>query len=126
MADTTTKAGIHEIPARRDVPAANRWNLGKLSRDDASWDADLGTFEAMAPRIGAFQGTLGSSPESLYAALAFHKEYSMLDERLGYYAHLRQTEDEGDSGSRGRMSRFGSWAEWGANPNLPKKTGDEP
>jgi oligoendopeptidase F len=106
MADTTTKAGNHEIPARKDVPAAHRWNLDKLSRDDATWDADLKTFEAMVPRIGAFQGTLRQSSDALYAALAFNKEYSMLDERLGYYAHLRQTEDEGDSGSRGRMSRY--------------------
>jgi len=96
----------HEIPARKDVPAAHRWNLSRLSRDDGAWDADLKVFEAMMDRIPAFQGTLAKSSDSLLAALSFNKDYSILEERLGYYAHLRQSEDEGDSGSRGRMGRF--------------------
>ncbi len=96
----------HEIPARRDVPAAHRWNLSRLYADDRAWEAGLSAFEAMVGRIEAFRGTLASSADALYAALSFYKEYSMLDERLGYYAHLRQTEDEGDSDSRGRMARY--------------------
>lgn len=96
----------HTIPERKDVPAAHRWNLAKLSKDEASWDNDLKSFEAMMDRIAAFRGTLATSSDALFAALAFYKEYSMLDERLGYYAHLRQTEDEGDSASRSRMGRY--------------------
>ncbi|MBU0928634.1 MAG: oligoendopeptidase F [Spirochaetes bacterium] len=99
-------ANEHEIPARADVPAEYRWNLSKLSESDASWDASLKAFEAMMDRIPGFRGTLAASSDSLYAALSFNKEYSMADERLGHYAHLRQTEDEGDSGSRGRMARY--------------------
>ncbi len=96
----------HEIPLRKDVPAEHRWNLSKLSGDSANWDTDLKKFETMMERIPAFQGTLSTSSDTLHAALAFNKEYSLLEERLGYYAHLRQSEDEGDSESRGRMSRF--------------------
>jgi len=99
-------ANTHDIPARKDVPAAHRWDLSSLSRDEATWEAGLSSFESMMDRIPAFRGTLAASSDALYAALAFRKEYSMLDERLGYYAHLRQTEDEGDSASRGRMARY--------------------
>ena len=96
----------HEIPLRKDVPAAHRWNLSKLSESDAAWDRDLAVFESGIAAAAAFQGTLAQSSESLYAALTALRGHSMLEERLGYYAHLRQTEDEGDSGSRGRMGRF--------------------
>lgn len=99
-------ANTHDIPSRKDVPAKDRWNLSRLCKDDATWELDLKGFETMMERIPAFRGTLAASSDSLYAALAFNKEYSMLDERLGYYAHLRQTEDEGDSTSRGRMARY--------------------
>ncbi len=99
-------ANKHEIPARKDVPVTDRWNLSRLCKDDATWELELKGFESMMDRIPAFRGTLATSSDSLYAALSFNKEYSMLDERLGYYAHLRQTEDEGDSTSRGRMARY--------------------
>lgn len=96
----------HAIPERKDVPVAHRWNLTRLSKDEASWDHDLKLFESMMDRIAAFRGTLATSSDALFAALSFNKEYSMLDERLGVYAHLRQTEDEGDSASRSRMGRY--------------------
>jgi len=96
----------HEIPLRKDVPAEARWDLSKLSPDEASWDADLKRLEAMIPKAEALRGSLAVSSDSLYAALAFNKEYSMLEERLGNYAHLRQAEDVGDSATRGRMGRF--------------------
>ncbi len=95
-----------EIPLRKDIPAEHRWDLSKLSKDEASWDRDLGVLDAMIAKIPAYQGTLGTSSDSLYAAVAFAREYGILEERLGYYAHLRQTEDEGDSSARGRMGKY--------------------
>ncbi len=124
-------ANQHEIPARKDVPAADRWDLSRLSKSDTDWEVDLKAFESMMDRIPAFRGTLALSSDSLYSALFFNKEYSMLDERLGYYAHLRQTEDEGDSTSRGRMARYmmaatkgsGAWS-W-FTPELQRVPGVE-
>ncbi|GAB1456742.1 MAG: oligoendopeptidase F [Spirochaetia bacterium] len=99
-------ADEHDIPARKDVPAAFRWNLSRLSKDDATWETSLSTFEGLVDKVSAFRGTLSASSDALYGALTFNKEYSMLDEKLAYYAHLRQSEDEGDSVSRGRMARY--------------------
>jgi len=95
-----------EIPARKDVRPEDRWSLSKLFPDENAWERGLADLKARIPRIAAFQGTLARSPESLLAALAFYRDYGILEERLGYYSHLRQTEDEGDSEARDRDGRF--------------------
>ncbi|MBN2874487.1 MAG: oligoendopeptidase F, partial [Spirochaetales bacterium] len=120
----------HPIPNRRDVPSENRWDLSRLFKNEADWEASLVVFESLIERVQSYRGTLADSSDALYAALTFNKEYSMLDERLGYYAHLRQTEDEGDSASRGRMGRYmmaatrgsGAWS-W-LTPELQRVPGD--
>jgi oligoendopeptidase F len=95
-----------EIPLRKDVPASYRWDLSRLSTDEQSWEHELGVLDSMIGKIPTYRGTLGVSSDAFYATLVFAREYGMLEERLGYYAHLRQTEDEGDSVSRGRMGRY--------------------
>jgi oligoendopeptidase F len=108
----------HEIPLRRDVPAKDRWNLKALFPSEEAWEAGLKDYAARTPKIASFKGSLGKGPESFLAALSFYGDFSLLEERLGYYADLRQTEDEGESSSRGRYARFmmaateaqGAWA----------------
>ncbi|MFP4377193.1 MAG: oligoendopeptidase F [Spirochaetales bacterium] len=94
------------VPTRADVPAEHRWNLHKLYENDEAWEEGLKKLEAMIPRVGEFKGKLGDSADQLHKTIEFYEESSMLSERLAYYAHLRQTENEGDSEARGRMSRF--------------------
>lgn len=95
-----------EIPARKDVADGYKWKLNKLYQDDSAWEKGLLEYEGMTGKIAGFKGSLASSSDALYKALVFFRDYSLLEERLGYYAHLRQSEDEGDSGSRGRMARY--------------------
>jgi len=96
----------NDIPVRKDVRPEDRWNLSKLFPDDAAWERGLSDLKSRIPRIASFKGTLARSPESLLAALAFFRDYGILEERLGYYADLRQTEDEGDSENRARAGRY--------------------
>ena len=96
----------HEIPVRADVPAEHRWSLSRLYPSDEAWEAGLNELEVMIPKIAAFRGTLAESADRLHAVIVFYRDYGLLEERLGYYAHLRQTEDEGDSASRARMGRY--------------------
>ncbi len=49
---------------------------------------------------------MGSSARSFVTALTAYRDAGILDERLGYYASLRQSEDEGDAVSRGRFARY--------------------
>ncbi|MDE0193041.1 MAG: oligoendopeptidase F, partial [Gammaproteobacteria bacterium] len=101
MATTTTA-----IPQRSQIPAADRWDLGKLFPAEEAWEQGLEEYEKMVPRIAAFKGTLGESAAGLLACLEFLNELEMLDERVGYYAMLRTSEDAGDSDNQGRFARY--------------------
>ncbi len=94
------------VPQRSEVPVSDRWDLSSLFEDEASWEQGLKAYDSMTPRIAALKGTLVSSREAFIAALEFYRDFGILDERLAYYASLRQSEDEGDDASRGRYSRY--------------------
>jgi oligoendopeptidase F len=94
------------IPLRSEAAPENTWDISKLFSSDAAWDEGLKEYEKLAERIPGFQGTLGKSAESLAAYMDFSKEFGVLEERLNYYADLRQTEDEGNSAARTMTGRF--------------------
>jgi oligoendopeptidase F len=96
----------HRIPLRSELDRQNTWDLSKLYADDGAWKADLERYEKMAGGIPPFQGTLGKSAETLADYLDFARDFNILEERLGVYAELRQTEDEGDGAARTMTGRF--------------------
>lgn len=105
MTETTQKT-----PLRSEVPAEHKWSLHKLFADDEAWEDGLRDFEARAPGLDTFRDTLHQSPARLRELLDFVHELGLLEERLGYYAHLRVSEDIGDSRAQGRMARYVSVA----------------
>ncbi|MDR2617928.1 MAG: oligoendopeptidase F [Treponema sp.] len=94
------------IPSRAEAAKENTWDLSKLFSGDEEWNAGLAEFEKDAEKIPSFRGTLGNSAENLAAWLDFSRDLGILAERLGYYAELRQTEDEGDSGARTMTGKY--------------------
>ncbi|MHC6201748.1 oligoendopeptidase F [Breznakiellaceae bacterium SP9] len=94
------------IPTRAHVAAADTWDLSALFADDGAWAQGLADYEKRIEAIQAFKGTLGVSAETLAAFLCFRRDFGILEERLSYYAELRQTEDEGDSRARAMSGRF--------------------
>ncbi len=100
MSDTVT------IPQRSEVPAADQWDLTRLFPSAAAWERGIAEYEAMLPRIAAFKGTLGQSPAALRACLEFLNELELMDERAGYYAQLRSSEDAGASDNQARFARY--------------------
>ncbi|MDR1932538.1 MAG: oligoendopeptidase F [Spirochaetales bacterium] len=94
------------LPERKDVPGGDRWNLSKLYPSDAAWEAGLELYRQMSAKIESFKGTLGESADKLKACLDFMTELGMLEERLGYYAHLRQSEDGGDGLTQDMYARY--------------------
>jgi len=94
------------IPQRSQIAAADQWDLAKLFPDEDAWERGLEQYQELVPRIAAFKGTLGQSPAALRACLEFLNELELLDERVGYYAHLRTSEDAGDSEHQGRFARY--------------------
>ena len=94
------------IPSRGEIAVENTWDLSKLFSSDKEWEAGLAEYEKKAEKIPSFQGTLGASAKSLASWLGFVKDLNILAERLGYYAELRQTEDEGSSEARAMTGKF--------------------
>jgi oligoendopeptidase F len=94
------------LPARKDVPVQDTWDLTLLFADDAAWESAFADFTARIADYAPFRGTLGSGPERLLELLRFETEFERLGERLGTYAFLKHTEDVADAAYQGMKSRF--------------------
>jgi oligoendopeptidase F len=95
-----------KLPARRDVPVGDTWDLSSLFSSDAEWEAALAEWEQMIPGFEAFAGTLGESPERLAECLAHDLAVDRAGDRLGTYAHLRASEDQAAAESQRMVGRF--------------------
>jgi len=95
-----------KLPARRDVPVGDTWDLSSLFSSDAEWEAALAEWEQMIPGFEAFAGTLAQSPERLAACLAHDLAVDRAGDRLGTYAHLRASEDQAAAESQRMVGRF--------------------
>jgi len=95
------------IPERSEIPAGHKWNLSSLFEDDAAWEKNFTVLGGMLPEAEEKRKTdFRVDADALFATLKAYEQYLMLEERLGYYAHLRVTEDEGKSAPRGIFARF--------------------
>ena len=84
-ADATPAASTANPPAT--------WNLTTLYADDAAWDASRAKVIAQLPEIKALQGTLGTSPASLLAAMKKMSDVRREVARLDTYANLKGDEN---------------------------------
>ncbi|MDR0910882.1 MAG: oligoendopeptidase F [Spirochaetaceae bacterium] len=97
---------VNKIPTRAEIEQKDKWDLSKLFKSDADWDAAFVKLDACAEKGLGFKGTLGKSAENLLHFLDFEKELGILEENLGCYAQLRQSEDEGDGAARTMLGKF--------------------
>ena len=97
---------MDKLPARKDVPAGDTWDLATLCASDATWDESLAIWEERIPQIAAYQGTLGTSPERLAECLEHDAAFDREADRLGTYASLRVSEDVGAAAAQRMMGRF--------------------
>jgi oligoendopeptidase F len=95
-----------KIPERNEIPDEFKWDLSQLSPSDDQWEQDLLKLEKRIPLFDRYQGSLGGSAGQLKECLDFLKDTEILDERLGYYAHLRTAEDVGSSIHQDRFARY--------------------
>lgn len=101
---------VSSIPKRSEVPASDCWDLSSLYESVESWEADFVLFEQRIEGYSEFEGKLSEGPEVLLKLFEFDIEIDLLAERLGTYAFLRTTEDQGDSSSQALVGRFQSVA----------------
>ncbi|HEX3997577.1 MAG TPA: oligoendopeptidase F [Pirellulales bacterium] len=97
---------IQKLPPRSAVKAADCWDLSSLFKSDAAWETAFKKWETRIPNYSQFSGKLAESPKSLAACLEFDLDFDRMAERLGTYAHLKVTEDNGNSSYQRMLGRF--------------------
>lgn len=97
---------MKSIITRNEQKPEDTWDLSSLYDSHAAWEQDLQRLTSYVPQIAEYPGTLDRSAERLREYLDLSVEIGMLEERLGYYAMLRQSEDAGDSENQTRFNRF--------------------
>lgn len=97
-------------PKRSEVAASDCWDLSSLFDSAEAWEADFKVFEEKIQGYTAFEGKLSSGPQAIRDLFEFDIEVDRLAERLGTYAFLRTTEDQGDSTAQALVGRFQSVA----------------
>jgi oligoendopeptidase F len=93
-------------PKRDDVAIEDTWDLATLFANEDDWLASLREFEKQIDGFTPFAGTLDVSAQSLADCLAFDLQVDRLGERIGTYAFLKTTEDQGNSHYQGMVARY--------------------
>ena len=103
---TATNQAANSNPKRSDVSVSDTWDLTSLFESDDSWLAVLSQFENEIAGFAQFSGRLIESAEVLAQCLSFDVKLDRLGERLGTYAFLKTTEDQGNSHYQGFVARY--------------------
>lgn len=94
-----------KIPLRKDVPAEHKWDLTKLYKDEAEWEADLARIPSLTEKFVVFKGRLAESSGTLFAALKADDELSLLIEKVYHYASLMNEADQSESANQERYNK---------------------
>ncbi len=93
------------IPARKDVPDKDKWNLSSIYKSDDEWEAALKTIPELTKKAAAYKGRLGESTVTLLAALKELEAANLAMETVYHYASLQHEADEDDSAATDRDGR---------------------
>lgn len=96
------------IPGRADVPAEHRWNLDSLFTSDTAWDTALEELSRAGNAVCEYREALTGTPdaETALACISRYRDANMLSERLGNYAFLNKSVDEGSAEAQTRVGRY--------------------
>lgn len=93
------------IPARKDVPAKDKWDLSSIFKSDKEWETALAELDALNQAVTAYKGKLGSGPDTLLAALKAYEKALLKMECVYHYASLQHEADEDDTTATDRYGR---------------------
>src|SRR5688572_15755571 len=83
-----------QLPVREDIPPRYTWDLSAICRDWSDWSESFARLDAAIAAFPAFQGTLSSGADALFAAFTAMDEMGALAYRVWYYASLHYDEDQ--------------------------------
>ena len=105
------------LPPRNEVPVDQTWDLSSIFPTPAGWEAACQQLVAALPSISAYQGKLGTSPQTLLEFINLFQETATLMGKIGVYANNAYAVDTLDQAlaaragqARGLMARFGAAA----------------
>lgn len=93
------------IPARKDVPAKDKWDLSSIFNSDSEWEAALSELNGLNQAVTAFKGKLTSGPDTLLSALKAYRDALLKMECVYHYASLQHEADEDDTTATDRYGR---------------------
>ena len=84
---------IKKIPARADIPEADKWATEDMYPSDEAWLQELKAVEAEGDTLATFAGRLGESGETLLAYLTAMEAVNVKGELLANYCMRKSDED---------------------------------
>ena len=93
------------IPARKDVPAKDKWDLSSIYKSDDEWEAALKSLPELTKAAAAYKGRLGESDKTLLEALKALEKANLVMETVYHYASLQHEADEDDTQATDRDGR---------------------
>jgi len=94
------------LPPRSAVDAADTWNLSSMFKSDADWEKVFVAWEKQIGNYAKFKGKLGKNAKTIAACLQVDADLDRAGERLGVYAFLKATEDQGNSTYQRMKGRY--------------------
>ena len=101
---------------RKDVKVEDTWDLTLLYKNDEEFEKDFKAMEEFSKEVNKFKGNLSKSAAELKNILDSIMNASIILDKLGSYAFLKQTEDLTNNDSNIKIARFSKLAsEFSAN-----------
>jgi oligoendopeptidase F len=101
------------LPARRDVPVGQTWDLASIFPTPADWEIACQELTGLLPSLSSYQGRLGESPQLLLEYLNRFQDTATLAGKITVYASNAYAVDTLDQSAAARagqarslMSRF--------------------
>jgi oligoendopeptidase F len=101
-----TNGKVKALLPRAKVRHQDTWDLSSLFPDDTAWETAFADWSGRIPGFAQFKGKLAESAGALAGCLKFESDFERAGERLGTYAFLRTSEDQGNSDSQRMKGRY--------------------
>ena len=93
------------IPARKDIPESDKWDLSSIYKSNEEWEENLKVLPSLTEKVVQYKGRLGESSDVLLEALKALEEAELRMETVYHYASLQHEADEDDSSATDRDGR---------------------
>ena len=96
----------NKLILRKNVKIEDTWNLTLLYKNDKEFESDFKKMEEFSNKAKKFKGNLSNSASELKNILDSIMKASIILEKLGSYAFLKQTEDLTNNDSNIKAARL--------------------